>query len=253
MALLICSECEGKVSSLAASCPHCGAPVPKSTATSTASAAASASTSPRPASPTPSSTSPDLNKAAPAAKQPLPLNVPLRTYRGQSRAVSVPLLLGIFFLPFIFSWFLLQKGYSQVARVAGFAWLIFVAFILFGMLRLMSDLFWSAPVDPNLSANGTVTTQPLDGSQTPVSQQPLRPLTLPTPQVQNNPVVTQTPDTTSPQIQPAQDPIQFNQASPPPTIDSAANSAANPGSSDNNVNPFNDTRPIHSNDAGSTQ
>ncbi len=248
MALLICSECGGKVSSLAASCPHCGAPVPQSATqaspTAAASVASGASVSP--------SGRPVPNPAPTAPKQPMPLNVPLRTYRGQSRAVSIPLLLGIFFLPFIFVWFLLQKGYSTVVRVAGFAWLIVVLFMMIGMWRLASDLFWSAPT-PALSANGAVTTTQ-DPSQIPVTQQPLRPLTLPAPQVQNNPVPAQQP-ANSQQLQAAPDPIQFNQSPPPVSIDNAANSAANPtpSSSDNNVNPFNDTRPIHPADSGSGQ
>ncbi len=244
MALLICSECEGKVSSLAANCPHCGAPVPKSGA-----ASAESSMPSRPVSPTPpsaSSAAMDLNKPNTSAKQPLPLNVPLRTYRGQNRPVSVALLLGIFFLPFIFVWFLLQKGYSQVSRVAGFAWMVFVIFVMVGLLRLMSDLFWTAPANPNLDANGAVTTQTQDPSQTPITQQPLRPLVAPQ-QVQNNPVTSPIQSDASQQLQPAQDPIQFNQA-PPSSIDNAANTAANPTPSDNSVNPFNDTRPIHQGD-----
>jgi hypothetical protein len=172
--------------------------------------------------------------------------------------VSVPLLLGIFFLPIVFAWFLLQKGYSTLARVAGFAWLFFVAFLVFGLLRLASDLFWHSPATPDLTANGVTTTQPIDPAQVPLSQRPLQQLTLPTPQPQNNPVpAQQTFNGSSQQIQSAQDPVQFNQ--PPQTIDNAANTAANSNSnfnnssSDNPVNPFNDTRPIHSADSQPTQ
>ena len=175
MALLICSECEGKVSSLAASCPHCGAPVPNTgTASRAASPISQPSTQPinpssRQVLPAPSIRA-DLNKPMATPRQPLPSNVPARGYQGQNRPVSVPLLLGIFFLPFIFAWFLLQKGYSQVSRVAGFAWMIFVVFVMVGLLRLMSDLFWTAPANPNLDANGAVTTQPQDPNQTPITQ-----------------------------------------------------------------------------------
>lgn len=40
-----------------------------------------------------------------------------------NRKVSLPLLLGICFLPLVFSWLLLEKGYSKSARLGGFGWL----------------------------------------------------------------------------------------------------------------------------------
>ncbi len=278
MALLICSECEGKVSSLAASCPHCGAPVPKVGVDPTPAPAVRAtpdiSPAPRPAPaqppldrPIPSetvgaaqsasaraATEPTAVKAGSATKQPLPLNVPLRTYRSPKRAVSVPLLLGILFLPFIFAWFLLQKGYSTVSRVAGFAWLLFVVFIVWGLLRLASDLFWNSPADPNLAANGTTTTQIIDPNQVPVTQQPLRPLVLPSAQPQNNVNLTpqQPQDFNNQQFQGAQDPVQFNTSPPPQSINNAADAAANSSTPDP-VNPFNDTRPIHRDESPVTQ
>ncbi len=46
------------------------------------------------------------------------------------RRVSLPLLVGIIFLPFIFVWLLLRKGYSGVARTFGFGWAL-LAVILF--------------------------------------------------------------------------------------------------------------------------
>ena len=45
------------------------------------------------------------------------------------RKVGFLLGLGIFLLPYIFSWFVLRKGYSVLARVISFAWLGFVILI----------------------------------------------------------------------------------------------------------------------------
>ncbi len=39
------------------------------------------------------------------------------------RKLSFWLIIGIFFVPYIFAWFLLRKGYSTLARIIGFAWM----------------------------------------------------------------------------------------------------------------------------------
>lgn len=44
-------------------------------------------------------------------------------YLPQRRHVGVILGLAIFWMPFVFSWFLLRRGYSNISRVAGFSWL----------------------------------------------------------------------------------------------------------------------------------
>lgn len=44
------------------------------------------------------------------------------------RKVSILLGIGIFCVPIIFSWFLLRKGHSTIARIIGFSWLIFNLF-----------------------------------------------------------------------------------------------------------------------------
>lgn len=51
-----------------------------------------------------------------------------RAYRvaSQTRKVGFGLAVAIFFLPWVATWFLLRKGYSANARVAGFSWLAFV-------------------------------------------------------------------------------------------------------------------------------
>ncbi|WP_417509595.1 hypothetical protein [Methylophaga sp.] len=48
----------------------------------------------------------------------------------EKRAVSIYLGLGIFFIPIIFSWFTLRRGYSSLAQVVSFSWLV----ILFGII-----------------------------------------------------------------------------------------------------------------------
>lgn len=45
------------------------------------------------------------------------------------REVSVLLALGILFLPWLFSWFLLRPGYSGTARTVGFSWLALVVYL----------------------------------------------------------------------------------------------------------------------------
>lgn len=54
--------------------------------------------------------------------------------RPQEQQVSVLLFIGIVFLPIVFVWALLRPGYSKVARVFGFGWLI-----LFFMVACSSD------------------------------------------------------------------------------------------------------------------
>lgn len=43
---------------------------------------------------------------------------------SEKRSVSILLGVGIFFIPVIFSWFTLRKGYSVLARVLSFTWLV---------------------------------------------------------------------------------------------------------------------------------
>lgn len=53
------------------------------------------------------------------------------------RRLTSLLLLGLFTMPIVFTWFLLRPGYSAGLRASGFAWLAFnlvsaAAFILLG-------------------------------------------------------------------------------------------------------------------------
>jgi hypothetical protein len=46
------------------------------------------------------------------------------------RKISLWLGLGILFMPYIFSWFTLRSGYSNIARLVAFGWLIFVLVLI---------------------------------------------------------------------------------------------------------------------------
>lgn len=46
------------------------------------------------------------------------------------RKVGILLAVGIFLVPLVFSWFLLRKGHSTLARVLGFGWLGFVLLVM---------------------------------------------------------------------------------------------------------------------------
>ncbi|MFK4706050.1 hypothetical protein ABIC83_002889 [Roseateles asaccharophilus] len=48
-----------------------------------------------------------------------------------ARKVSLPLGVGIFFLPYVFAWLLLNKGYSNRARIVAFGWATVLVFFTF--------------------------------------------------------------------------------------------------------------------------
>lgn len=47
---------------------------------------------------------------------------------AKDRPVSIILFLGIFFMPYVFSWLTLRRGYSAAARILSFAWLGWLVF-----------------------------------------------------------------------------------------------------------------------------
>jgi hypothetical protein len=49
------------------------------------------------------------------------------------RKVSFGLALGIFFVPYIFSWFTLRAGYSSAARLVAFGWLLLLLVLVYGV------------------------------------------------------------------------------------------------------------------------
>ncbi len=56
-----------------------------------------------------------------------PLNY---AYQNGSREVSTLLGLGIFFLPYIFSWFTLRQGHTTLSRVISFGWMILLILMM---------------------------------------------------------------------------------------------------------------------------
>lgn len=53
--------------------------------------------------------------------------IKIRTERNR----AAMLILGIFILPYVFSWFTLAKGYSNTMRFISFAWLLFALLSIF--------------------------------------------------------------------------------------------------------------------------
>jgi hypothetical protein len=71
------------------------------------------------------------NFAIPTTPPPLKLNTNFDADSQPAQAqrkVSLLLGLGIFFLPYIFAWFLLRRGYSTLSRILGFGWLAWLVF-----------------------------------------------------------------------------------------------------------------------------
>lgn len=69
------------------------------------------------------------------------------------RKVSLLLAVAVIFVPYIASWFLLRKGYSQTAKVLGMGWLIIVIFIYGSMSN--------KPVETGTQPTKTTQEQPL--------------------------------------------------------------------------------------------
>nr|MBD9681435.1 hypothetical protein [Pseudomonas sp. PDM20] len=111
MALFECYECTKQISDAAAACPNCGAPVKKKVSEGYI--------------------PPKINK---------PVVPP--------RRVGLLLAIGIFFLPFIFGWILLQRGYSNTARGLAFGWLI-----LFFVLPNWSDSSKSTSTSSSIASS----------------------------------------------------------------------------------------------------
>ncbi|EPN07032.1 OB-fold protein, partial [Pseudomonas syringae] len=77
---------------------------------------------------------------------------PKATAPNQSKKVGVGFALGIFLLPWIFSWFLLGRGYTTGARICGLAWLALSVFVFFGMRdKPPSDTIATAPTKHSIS------------------------------------------------------------------------------------------------------
>lgn len=104
MALIDCYECGSQISSVAPTCPKCGAP-----------AKAQASV-------------PPVHHTQPVAQA---------ASAKKERTVGVVLFLGLLFAPYVFFWFLFRDGHSYKSRVIGFIWL--VIFLLSFVGRSVTD------------------------------------------------------------------------------------------------------------------
>ncbi|WP_299008979.1 zinc ribbon domain-containing protein [uncultured Shewanella sp.] len=54
----------------------------------------------------------------------------LSTTETSERKISLPLLLGIIFIPYLFTWFILRKGYKLTSQAIALAWLTFMIYCL---------------------------------------------------------------------------------------------------------------------------
>lgn len=84
-----------------------------------------------------------------------------------TRKISVPLLIGIIFLPFIFSWFLLREGYSTVARVVALGW---AAIALLALLTSGGDETQSAEVAETVAVAAENTNASKQAAEKPVEK-----------------------------------------------------------------------------------
>ncbi len=57
----------------------------------------------------------------------------------ETRKVSILLAIGIFFMPYIFSWFTLRKGHSALAKIVSLSWLIIVIAFMGGDSKSFSN------------------------------------------------------------------------------------------------------------------
>lgn len=90
--------------------------------------------------------------------------------RQPSRRVSLLLGIGVFLLPIVFVWFLLRTGYSTVARVVGFIWLVVSLIVGFSVAGQ-----GSAPVT-SVATTPTVETSPTDAGTEPRRVNPRGPV-----------------------------------------------------------------------------
>lgn len=119
MALIACNECSREISDTAHACPGCGAPV----------------------------------------SSPKGGFRPTQSHHEPQRIPSLPLFLGNVFLPFIFVWFLLRKGYSTRARVIGFGWLA-VYFLWPSFTSNTTNTYTSSSTSSSYSAAPAVESHP---------------------------------------------------------------------------------------------
>lgn len=96
-----------------------------------------------------------------------------------TKKVGVLLGIGILFVPYIFSWFTLQKGYSALTKLISFGWLFIVALMLFSNPQnteprntATSAAPTSAPSESSKKAALSFSTTPVAASSTPFPKTP---------------------------------------------------------------------------------
>lgn len=89
----------------------------------------------------------------------------MRMNNNQKRTVSVPLALGIFIIPIVFAWFTLRKGYSTLARVLSFGWLLagIVAFALLPSVPEESPVATKTISEPKDEVHYTILNEEVNG------------------------------------------------------------------------------------------
>lgn len=135
MALIICKECRRQFSDLAQACPGCGAPTSYSV---DGTLPPVVPITPTPVQPVYSSVQPappvaDTIPCTPETVQPLSAYQFVVSHTASNESVQPPsqrrqigplLVIGVFFLPWIFYWLLLRNGYGNLVRTLGFIWLL---------------------------------------------------------------------------------------------------------------------------------
>lgn len=79
------------------------------------------------------------------------------------RKVSILLGIGILFIPYVFSWFLLRKGHSKLSRIVGFSWLVLI------LLVAMTPKA-SGPATPEAAVNAAVSGKEMAAQAPPTAE-----------------------------------------------------------------------------------
>ncbi|SDW30467.1 tRNA_anti-like [Pseudomonas syringae] len=79
-------------------------------------------------------------------------SAPVAHAPDKAKKVGFGFALGIFFLPWLFGWFLLGRGYSAGARVVGLSWMVLAIILFLGSRdKNPSDTTASVPSKPTIS------------------------------------------------------------------------------------------------------
>lgn len=101
-----------------------------------------------------------------------PVDTP-RPGPAEEHEMTVLLAIGIFFIPGIFAWFTLRRGYSTLSRVVTFVWLGFVALIwITAMGSVHSDEVAQAPTRPSFVEETRPAPAPVQAETAPPAAKP---------------------------------------------------------------------------------